>query len=178
LYIFIFDDELPPSLALVVHPSGHPKVGIDWDALQIVERQDEEGRIEIVDDDSMYALIGLRAEDEAAEKAGEAFKMQEGDVNRSYSENETIDAAIPVDDEILDERVMLHDPDKPCMDIGIVYPSMRDFRLAVRQFAINEECELEIYKTDPSRFIGNCKGEGCPWHIVGRRQQSRNSVMV
>ena len=163
---------------MVVHPSGHPKVGIDWDALQIVERQDEEGRIEIVDDDRMYELIGLRAEDEAAEKAGEAFKMQEGDVNRSYSENETIDAAIPVDDEIPDERVMLHDPDKPCMDIGTVYPSMRDFRLAVRQFAINEEFELEIYKTDLSRFIGNCKREGCPWHIVGRRQQSRNSVMV
>jgi hypothetical protein len=49
---------------LVVHPSGRPKVGIDWDALQIVERQDEEGRIEIVDDDRMYELIGLRAEDE------------------------------------------------------------------------------------------------------------------
>jgi hypothetical protein len=80
----------------------------------------------------MYELIGLRVEDEAAEKAGEAFKMQDGDVNRSYSENETIDATISVDDEILDERVMLHDPDKPCMDIGTVYPSMRDFRLAVR----------------------------------------------
>jgi hypothetical protein len=101
----------------------------------------------------MYELIGLRAEDEAAEKAGEAFKMQECDVNRSYSENETIDAAIPVDDEILDERVMLHDPDKPCMDIGTMYPSMRDFRLAVRQFVINEEFELEIYKTDPSRLV-------------------------
>jgi hypothetical protein len=49
---------------LVVHPSGHPKVGIDWDALQIVERQDEEGMLEIVDDDRMYELIGLRAEDE------------------------------------------------------------------------------------------------------------------
>jgi hypothetical protein len=95
---------------LVVHPSAHPKVGIDWDALQIVESQDEEGMIEIVADDRMYELIGLRAKDEAAEKAGEAFKMQEGDVNRSYSENEIIDAAIPVDDEIPDERVMLHDP--------------------------------------------------------------------
>jgi hypothetical protein len=163
---------------LCLRPNTHPKVGIDWDALQIVECQDEEGRIEIVDDDRMYELIGLRAEDEAAQKAGEAFKMQEGDVNRGDCENGTIDATIPIDDEIPDERVMLHDLDKPCMDIRTVYPSMRDFRLAVRQFAINEEFELEIYKTDLSRFIGNCKGEGCPWHIVGCRQQSGNSVMV
>jgi hypothetical protein len=114
---------------LVVHPNAHPKVGIDWDTLQIVESQDEEGRIEIVDDDRMYELIGLRAEDEAVEKAGEAFKMQEGDVNRSYSENETIDAAIPIDDEIPDERVMLHDPDKPCIDIRTVYPSMWNWKI-------------------------------------------------
>jgi hypothetical protein len=100
----------------------------------------------------MYELIGLRAEDETAEKAGEAFKRQgngpSSGVNSSYCENETVDATIPVDDEIPEERVLLHDPDKPCIDIGIVYPSMRNFRLAVRQFAINEEFELEIYKTD------------------------------
>jgi hypothetical protein len=59
-----------------------------------------------------------------------------------------------------------------------VYSSMREFRLAVRQFAINEEFELNIYKTDPSRFIGYCKGEGCRWHIVGRRQHDGNTVMV
>jgi hypothetical protein len=44
-FIFSFDVELPSSLAMVVHHSAHPKVGIDWDALQIVECQDEEGRI-------------------------------------------------------------------------------------------------------------------------------------
>jgi hypothetical protein len=62
---------------MVVHPGSHPGPVIYWDALQIVENQDEEGRIEIVDDDKMYELIGLRAEDEAAEKAAEAFKRHE-----------------------------------------------------------------------------------------------------
>jgi hypothetical protein len=162
---------------MVVCPGSHSKAVIDWDALQIVENQDEEGRIEIVDDDKMYELIGLRAEDEAAEKAAEAFKRHDNGPT-SYCEDETLGAAIPVTDEIPGERVMVHDPDNPCMDIGTVYSSMREFRLAVRQFAINEEFELNIYKTDPSRFIGYCKGEGCRWHIVGRRQHDGNTVMV
>jgi hypothetical protein len=89
---------------MVVHPGSHSRPVIDWDALQIVENQDEEGRIEIVDDDKMYELIGLRAEDEAAEKAAEAFKRHENGPtsggNDSYCEDETLGAAIPITDEI------------------------------------------------------------------------------
>lgn len=68
--------------------------------------------------------------------------------------------------------------DKPCMDIGSVYPSMKEFSLAMGQFAINEEFELDIEKTDKSRYIDNCKAEDCPWHIVGRRQPDGNTIMV
>lgn len=103
------DDETPLSLAMVVYPGSHSEAVIDWDALQIVENQDEEGRIEIVDDDKMYELIGLRAEDEAAEKAAEAFKRHDNGPT-SYCEDETLGAAIPVTDEIPGERVMVHDP--------------------------------------------------------------------
>jgi hypothetical protein len=52
------------------------------------------------------------------------------------------------------------------MDLGIVYPNMKEFRLAVRQSGINEEFELHIVKTDPSRYIADCKAEDCPWHLV------------
>jgi hypothetical protein len=37
---------------------------VDWDSLRIEENRDEEGRIEIVDDEVMYELLGFRAEDE------------------------------------------------------------------------------------------------------------------
>jgi len=43
---------------------------------------------------------------------------------------------------------------------------MKEFRLAVRQSGINEEFELHIVKTDPSRYIADCKAEDCPWHLV------------
>jgi len=39
------------------------------------------------------------------------------------------------------------------MDLGTVYPSMEEFRLAVRQFAINEEFELKIVKTCPKNML-------------------------
>jgi hypothetical protein len=51
---------------------------------------------------------------------------------------------------------MVYDPNKPCMDIGTVYPNMVEFRLIVRQFAINKEFALHTVKTDTERFIGTC----------------------
>jgi hypothetical protein len=76
------------------------------------------------------------------------------------------------------EKVIVYDPDKPCMNIGSVYPNVKEFRLSMRQFAINEEFELAIEKTGKKRYIGNCKAEDCPWHIVGRRQPDGKTVMV
>jgi hypothetical protein len=64
------------------------------------------------------------------------------------------------------------------MNIGSVYPDMKEFRLAIRQFAIHEEFELHIEKTDPSRVIGNCMVEDCPCHIVGRRQPDQKVGML
>ena len=55
------------------------------------------------------------------------------------------------------------------MDLGIVYPNMKEFRLIVRHFAINKEFELHIVKTDPIRYIADCNEEDCLWHLVGRR---------
>ena len=70
----------------------------------------------------------------------------------------------------------MYDADKPCMNIGSVYPSMKEFRLAMRQFAINEEFELAIKKTDRTRYIANCNADDCPWHIVGRTQPDERTV--
>ena len=37
---------------------------IDWNTLQIVERQDEEGRLEVIDEDQLYNLLGLTVDEE------------------------------------------------------------------------------------------------------------------
>ena len=116
------DGEPDLSLALVEPPAQQMQAPlVDWDSLRIEDNRDEEGRIEIVDDEVMYELLGFRADDE--------------------------------------ERTVVHDPNRPNMDLGTVYSNMKEFRLAVRQFAINKEFELCVVKTDPERYIGDCKGE-------------------
>jgi hypothetical protein len=155
---------------------------IDWETLRIEENQDEEGRAEIVDDDMMYELLGFRAEDEEADKARKAASkgsgQQNDDICQRNEKFDTAGAAIEVDDYLPGERAVVHDPNRPSMDLGTVYPNMKEFRLAVRQFAINKEFELHILKTDPTRYIADCKGEDCPWHLVGRRQPDGCTVMV
>ena len=44
---------------------------------------------------------------------------------------------------------------------------MKEFRLAMKQFAINEEFELHLVKTDKKRYIADCNADDCPWHING-----------
>jgi hypothetical protein len=53
-------------------------------------------------------------------------------------------AALLVDDSIPGERVIVYDLDNPCMNLGSIYPDMKQFRLAIRQFAINKEFELQF----------------------------------
>ena len=89
------------------------------------------------------------------------------------------DAAIPTSDAIPSELVISHDKDHPKMDLGTIYPSMKEFRMAVRQFAINEEFDLGTEKSDPTRFRGFCKSTGdCPWKINGLKHKGASTVEV
>ena len=136
--------------------------GVEWDNLQIVDTNDEEGegRQEIIDEDQLFRLLGLRTEDDEhrSQEQQASTEMENGPENRNATVEEEIDtarAAIPVDNHVLGERILVYDPNNPCMDIGTVYPNMKEFRLAMRQFAINEEFELHIVKSEPQRYIGD-----------------------
>ena len=135
----------------------------------------------------MYELLGFRDEDEEADKATKAASkgcgQQNDDTRQRTEEVDTTGASIEVDDYLPGEETMMHDPNRPSMDLGTVYPNMKKFRLAVRQFAIRVEFELHIVKRDLTRYIADCKGEGCNgercrWHLVGRRQPDGCVVMV
>ena len=166
------DGEPNLSLALVEPPAQQMQAPlVDWDSLHIEDNRDEEGRIEIVDDEVMYELLGFRADDEEADKArkaaSKASSQQNADTCQRTEEIDTTGAVIEVDDYLPGERTVVHDPNRPNMDLGTVYSNMKEFRLAVRQFAINKEFELHIVKIDPTRYIADCNGEDCPWHLVG-----------
>ena len=47
------------------------------------------------------------------------------------------EAAIAVDDNMPEELHISYDIDNPTIEVGTVFPSMHDCRMAIRQFAIN-----------------------------------------
>ena len=132
---------------------------VDRDNLQIVESHDEEGRIELLSENQISVLLGLRDEESAHVAAPNDRSM---DMQSVDNDNDN-DAAIPTSDVIPSELVISYDKDHPKMDLGTIYPSMKEFRMAVRQFAINEEFDLGTEKSDPTRFRGFYKSTGdCP----------------
>lgn len=98
---------------------------VDWATLQIVERQDEEeGRLELIDEDQVYVILGLRDEDDNAERAAKeavAGAGADGDKGKAPAVEDTHGAVIPVDDDIPGEMRILYDPNKPSMDLGVPF---------------------------------------------------------
>lgn len=161
-------------------PIKIPELGVpavDWDNLQIVERQDDEGKIEMLTEEQLYALLGLKDEDERSKKAQED-NAKRGKRCIGKQRDDTEGAAILVSDFIPDEVVISYDKDNP-RDLGSMYPTMNEFRMALRQFAINEEFDLGTEKSDKKMFRGYCKSsKECPWRIVGSRQDDNTTIKV
>jgi hypothetical protein len=79
-----------------------------------------------------------------------------------------------VDDRDPTKPVYDWDRENPDMLVGTHYPSMDDFRLAVRHHSILNEFELGTEKSNLDRFRGFCKSAGCPWIIRGKTQHDQS----
>ncbi|KAJ1267767.1 hypothetical protein BS78_07G083300 [Paspalum vaginatum] len=118
--------------SLDVGPHGVDGLIVDRDTLVIEtdNRQDGDAN-KLVDESALYQALGFEANDEeAAAKAQEEYAIP---CMPPYLEEEFREVAIPVDDIENTEALVDWDRDNPDMTVGVVYPSMRDFRLAVRQ---------------------------------------------
>jgi hypothetical protein len=88
------------------------------------------------------------------------------------------EAAIQVDDNMPEELNISYDIDNPTIEIGTIFPSMSDFRMSIRQFAINEEFDLGTKKADRTRWSGECLADGCPWTITARVMADKKTTRV
>ncbi|KAL6636741.1 hypothetical protein ACP70R_024313 [Stipagrostis hirtigluma subsp. patula] len=169
--------------ALPIATFDPPAVIIDWDNLEIDDPCDEEGRIDIIDHDKMCDLLGLKANEERDNKNAEAAANEEAAQAASReaakaTEYLSQEGAIPIDDILPDERQIRYDKENPKIELGAMFPNMKEFRLAVRQYAINGEFELGTEKSDKKRFRGFCTGEGCPWRINGNKLSEHETITV
>jgi hypothetical protein len=155
---------------------------VDWDSLEIQEEKEEEGIIEICNEQQLYGLLGLKKDGgSTTQMVTESFSNSRAattDASGMLNMQITQAVAIDVTDHISEERTIAYDEDSPCMKLGTPYPSMEKFRLAMRQYGINKEFELGIEATCPNRYRGFCKSDGCPWTIVGHKQADNITVMV
>ncbi|KAG8079780.1 hypothetical protein GUJ93_ZPchr0007g3956 [Zizania palustris] len=112
---------------------GVSREPVDWSGLQIVEGPDDYDKDIPIEEDIICQLLGMANEDD----------INETDV----IENETTIvhtdwADVLVDEVILDGVQPSYDMEHPEIIVGTIYPSMDLFRLAIRQYAINQEFVL------------------------------------
>jgi hypothetical protein len=79
--------------------------------------------------------------------------------------NEDLDeeiVAFPCRDTIPEERILVCDRSNPIMKVGSLYKDIKESRIAMRQYTINNEFELVIESSAPFRYRGYCKDGDCP----------------
>jgi hypothetical protein len=130
---------------------------VDWDTLHIVDVLDDEGKVELPSEEQVYTVLGMQKEDDSEKKD------MEGRGTNCGLRNECDDqpVAIPVFQNLPGER-RLFDRNTPMMEPGSVYSNMKEFRFAMRQYAIEKEFELGIEATGKTRYRGYCRGGDCP----------------
>jgi hypothetical protein len=107
-------------------------------------------------------VLGLKKQDESeTDKKEESRGASSASVRKECDDNST---AILIFQQLPGERVMF-DRNNPVMEPGSLYSNMKEFSLAVRQFAIDNEFELGIEATDKTIYRGYCRGGECPWSI-------------
>ena len=125
----------------------------------------------------MYDKMGLKDEDEREER-----KRKESCRTRATdgAADECVDAhaALSYVEYLPDERVIVCDRKNPIMKLGSMYKDMNEFRLAMRQYAINHEFELDLKSSTPFRYSAGCKGDGCPWRIHAKPQVQGSPTII
>lgn len=64
------------------------------------------------------------------------------------------------------------------MYLDVLFPSMEDFKMAIKQYGINNEIDIRGYKTDKERYLGKCRAKNCPWRITARLRPDGKTIRV
>jgi hypothetical protein len=63
-----------------------------------------------------------------------------------------------IDDAHDNELINLYDKENPVIEVGRIFPSMDEFRMCFRTYAVRHEFETETKWTDKKKFYAVCKG--------------------
>jgi hypothetical protein len=126
----------------------------------------------------MYHKLGLAVEDERENKEREDACYRRGDGNNLDQLGGDGSAALPCVDFLQHETRVVYDSNDPVMEVGSLYASMTEFRLAMRQYAIDKEFELGIEASTTKKYRGYCRGGDCPWSINARIERDGSPTII
>ena len=152
----------------------------DWEFFVLSDFWNEEGRRDVPSEMQMYSELGLNEEDKAKENQRDESVLG-GTSNLDQSEpinfgDNTIDQSF--EDYLPNEKRVMYDKMNPSMQPGSLFPNMKEFRIAMRQYAIKHEFELGIEVTSTTRYVGYCKGDDCHWRIYAREEKKGLPTIV
>jgi hypothetical protein len=129
-----------------------------------------------VDNEVVSVDIELRAEADTQEAARKNQSEQLQVEPIFYAD--TGAAQTPVDDSADVKPNIVYDKENPRIEVNACFPTMEDFRMALRQHGINKGFQVHKVKTDKTRYRAECKATGCPWRIVARKLRGLPAVAV
>jgi hypothetical protein len=141
---------------------------------------EEEGSRDVLSEMQMYSQLGLNEGENAQDNTRDEAVLG-GTSNLDQSEpinfgDNTIDQTF--EDYLPNEKRVMYDKMNPSMQPGSLFTNMKEFRIAMRQYAIKHEFELGIDVTSTTRYVGYCKGGDCPWRIYAREEKKRLPTIV
>jgi hypothetical protein len=152
----------------------------DWDSMVLGGFWEEEGRRDVPSEMQMYSQLGHIEEDDDEEvRRDEALRGGTSNMDQSDhidSTDHNIDQ--PCEDYLPNENRVKYDKINPSLQPDSLFPNMKEFRIAMRQYAIKHEFELGIDVTSTTRYVDYCKGGDCPWRIYAREENKGLSTIV
>jgi hypothetical protein len=124
-----------------------------------------------------------KEKDEATDDGNRQSRTANADANTDIDSKLMHDAAVEVGDGHDDELICVYDKENPFIEVGRLFPSMDEFRMCFRTYAVKHEFETKTLWTDTKKFYAKCKGyDGgampCKWYISARRQPDGLTVRV
>jgi hypothetical protein len=117
------------------------------------EKLDDKGRLELLSEEQMYSILGMKKENEKEEQEREGRRCGVGS-SSARKGCEDGSATIPIFQNLPGEK-MVFDRNNLVIKSGSLYHSMKEF-------------ELGIEATDKRRHIGYCRCRDYPWSIAAR----------
>uniref|UniRef100_A0A453ET83 Transposase MuDR plant domain-containing protein n=1 Tax=Aegilops tauschii subsp. strangulata TaxID=200361 RepID=A0A453ET83_AEGTS len=148
---------------------------IDWSLIEIAPPNEDEVDVPVTEE-NMCDFLGI--EEDETHEAPSSPPSEDAYLTDEEDQQLLTEAAIPVDDKIAQEEEIAYDKENPHMYVGALFPSMEEFKMAIKQYAINNEIDIWGYKTDKKRYLGQCRGIKCPWRITARLRADEKTIRV